>query len=97
MSGFLFTVVDYINDPNPTPSSTGNLSTTPMPNTTLGGTAHGFDTYWTPEYVPLYLIAILFPLVNFKSLTFFTKFNSLGARTLQGWHSPGSHGLGLGC
>lgn len=28
--------------------------------------------------VPLFLILIIGPLVNFKSATFFTKFNSLG-------------------
>jgi sodium-coupled neutral amino acid transporter 9 len=98
MSGFLYTVVDYVNDPNPTPSSTSNISSTIIPRTTAAlaaaydnisstimpsttaapTSAHGFNTYWTQEYVPLYLIAILFPLVNFKSLTFFTKFNSLG-------------------
>ncbi|OWF48889.1 sodium-coupled neutral amino acid transporter 9-like [Mizuhopecten yessoensis] len=37
------------------------------------------DRVWQEEYtVPLFLIAILFPLINFKSPTFFTKFNSLG-------------------
>eukprot|EP00045_Choanoeca_perplexa_P009838 m.96323 g.96323 ORF g.96323 m.96323 type:complete len:589 (-) comp15046_c0_seq2:85-1851(-) len=93
MSGFLYTVVDYIHDPNPTPSSHGNISnttimTSPAPISTsmyeattleLGSSSGGgFNSYWTQEYVPLYLIVILFPLVNFKSLTFFTKFNSLG-------------------
>lgn len=28
--------------------------------------------------VPLFLVLIVFPLINLKSATFFTKFNSLG-------------------
>ncbi|EGD82433.1 hypothetical protein PTSG_11963 [Salpingoeca rosetta] len=34
--------------------------------------------YWNTSYVPLYLVIIVFPLLNFKSLSFFTRFNSLG-------------------
>ena len=35
--------------------------------------------YWSSDFtVPLYLAILLLPLLNFKSPTFFTKFNSLG-------------------
>eukprot|EP00730_Choanoeca_flexa_P019009 TRINITY_DN9272_c0_g2_i2.p1 TRINITY_DN9272_c0_g2~~TRINITY_DN9272_c0_g2_i2.p1 ORF type:complete len:611 (+),score=126.90 TRINITY_DN9272_c0_g2_i2:125-1834(+) len=83
MTGFLYTVVDYVYDPHATPSTNASISTvapTTMAIITTSHEAHhlSFGDYWTTEYVPLYLIAILFPLVNFKSLTFFTKFNSLG-------------------
>ena len=38
-----------------------------------------FDKIWGQySTVPLFLILILFPLVNLKSATFFTKFNALG-------------------
>ena len=38
-----------------------------------------FEKVWG-QYttVPLFLLLVLYPLVNFKSATFFTKFNSLG-------------------
>jgi sodium-coupled neutral amino acid transporter 9 len=31
--------------------------------------------------VPVFLILIIGPLINFRSVTFFTKFNSLGKQT----------------
>lgn len=38
-----------------------------------------FDQIWSLySTVPLFLAVIMFPLLNFKSATFFTKFNSLG-------------------
>lgn len=38
-----------------------------------------FETYWSLGLtVPIYLAVLLFPLVCFKSATFFTKFNALG-------------------
>ncbi|KAK3590716.1 hypothetical protein CHS0354_012289 [Potamilus streckersoni] len=38
-----------------------------------------FDKIWDEYYtVPFFLILILVPLINFKSPTFFTKFNALG-------------------
>lgn len=46
-------------------------------NTTTPGDT--FSKLWDQtKTVPLFLIAILFPLLNFKSPTFFTKFNALG-------------------
>lgn len=92
MSGFLFTVVDYFHDPHG-PSSSAisppiNLSTvvsTVFETTTSVATSStsesdhdAFSRYWNDKLVPLYLVVLLFPLINFKSLTFFTKFNSLG-------------------
>ena len=38
-----------------------------------------FDKIWGQfSTVPLFLIIIMFPLINLKSATFFTKFNALG-------------------
>ena len=38
-----------------------------------------FDKIWDQfSTVPLFLIIIMFPLINLKSATFFTKFNALG-------------------
>lgn len=58
-------------------------------NQTLDGTAYftpfsekleEFNHIWQlTRTVPLFLLLILFPLINFKSPTFFTKFNSLAS------------------
>ena len=41
--------------------------------------ASSFETIWGQfSTVPFFLILIVFPLINLKSATFFTKFNSLG-------------------
>ena len=38
-----------------------------------------FNTVWNQtKTVPLFLCILIFPLINFKSPTFFTKFNALG-------------------
>eukprot|EP00043_Microstomoeca_roanoka_P000918 m.29949 g.29949 ORF g.29949 m.29949 type:complete len:526 (+) comp10564_c0_seq1:138-1715(+) len=67
MSSFLFTSVDYFHDP-------GNHTHTD----TLSEHSDNWSNYWNKTYCPLYLVAIIFPLLNFKSLSFFTRFNSLG-------------------
>eukprot|EP00049_Salpingoeca_infusionum_P022365 m.6332 g.6332 ORF g.6332 m.6332 type:complete len:656 (+) comp5145_c0_seq2:331-2298(+) len=69
-------------------ASVGALTGSPDPScpnsTTLYTTVDNVaasDTWskvWNLKTVPLFLIVLLFPLLNFKSLTFFTKFNSLG-------------------
>ncbi|XP_004345157.2 solute carrier family 38 [Capsaspora owczarzaki ATCC 30864] len=64
MSGFLFATVDYIHDHGNSNSSSTSSDT--------------FSEYWNNTYAPLYLVVLLFPLCSFKSLTFFTKFNSFG-------------------
>ncbi|CAI2350081.1 unnamed protein product [Caenorhabditis sp. 36 PRJEB53466] len=44
-----------------------------------GEDSWSFDKFWTLRgTVPVYLAVALFPLMNFKSPTFFTKFNVLG-------------------
>ncbi|KAI1728032.1 transmembrane amino acid transporter protein domain-containing protein [Ditylenchus destructor] len=41
--------------------------------------SHKFDSFWKLQgSVPIYLAILTFPLLNFKSPTFFTKFNVLG-------------------
>eukprot|EP00040_Diaphanoeca_grandis_P012866 m.65038 g.65038 ORF g.65038 m.65038 type:complete len:611 (+) comp23511_c0_seq1:188-2020(+) len=37
---------------------------------------------WNPTLVPIYLVLVLFPLLNFKDIGFFTKFNSLGVLSI---------------
>lgn len=38
-----------------------------------------FQEVWNLEYtVPIFLVFLISPLLNFKSATFFTKFNSFG-------------------
>lgn len=89
ISNFLYNIVAYIyhqasgeevssadsNDPI-CPNSKNHTPDTPMTNHTHDAT---FQTYWDEQKtVPLILIAVLFPLINFKSPTFFTKFNALG-------------------
>ena len=45
----------------------------------LDSTTSKFDTIWGQfTTVPLFLIIIVFPLVNMESPSFFTKFNALG-------------------
>ena len=45
-----------------------------------------FGRVWQQNLsVPLFLIVVLFPLINFKSPTFFTKLNALGTFTTHFW------------
>lgn len=84
ISNFLYNIVAYIyhqasgeevssadsNDPI-CPNSKNHTPDTPMTNHTHDAT---FQTYWDEQKtVPLILIAVLFPLINFKSPTFFYK------------------------
>ncbi|XP_023336957.1 sodium-coupled neutral amino acid transporter 9 [Eurytemora carolleeae] len=88
MSNFLFNTVEYIHD-----VATGvNITDTGVycpsnvtennPNIGLleasGWTIPMEDIWGQFTTVPLFLILFLFPLVNLRSATFFTKFNSLG-------------------
>ena len=42
-----------------------------------------FFDYWDKQKtVPFFLVIIIFPLMNIKSPTFFTKFNALGMSNL---------------
>eukprot|EP00056_Hartaetosiga_gracilis_P014114 m.239762 g.239762 ORF g.239762 m.239762 type:complete len:559 (-) comp14025_c0_seq1:909-2585(-) len=81
MSSFLFTIGDYFHSPH---ANSTNTSTLLLENVaefeSLGqnSTSSSWENVWTETNVPLFLICILFPLTNFKSITFFTKFNSLG-------------------
>lgn len=55
--------------------NTSNESTTVIPS----NTDNTFNEYWDiQKTVPFFLILVLLPLINFKSPTFFTKFNALG-------------------
>ena len=40
-----------------------------------------FDNWWNLQTAPLFLL-VIFPLLNFKSISFFTKFNSFGTITV---------------
>jgi sodium-coupled neutral amino acid transporter 9 len=37
-----------------------------------------YNKVWDITTAPIFLILIIGPLINFRSVTFFTKFNSLG-------------------
>ena len=87
LSNFLFSTVSFIHSnvehnnethqegvycpKNETPSVPGNSS--------VPDDSGSFDKIWDQySTVPLFLIIIMFPLINLKSATFFTKFNALG-------------------
>lgn len=55
------------------------LAAPPTPSPGEVAEANTFRRWWSLESnVPIYLILIMAPLMNFKSATFFTKFNSIG-------------------
>lgn len=90
MSNFLFNTVNYVTDrSNATNSSFGVFCPKDQPphhthiepnitSSLLDNNESFYDKYWTLKTTPLFLIFVLYPLINFKSATFFTKFNSLG-------------------
>ncbi|KAF5271987.1 hypothetical protein FQR65_LT17489 [Abscondita terminalis] len=92
MSNFLYHSVhffyDYFSAVNEAPStanqtvicpkSSPNQTSTPVIRDTLFDQA--WDLYST---VPIALAVLMFPLLNFKSPTFFTKFNSLGTLSVM--------------
>ena len=48
-------------------------------NMSSNSTTSGFDEIWDQfSTVPLFLILVVFPLINLRSATFFTRFNALG-------------------
>lgn len=76
---FLFMI--YIVCPSMSPPShhgnhsnhSGSFLASPHPHDEV------YDRVWDEQYtVPFFLIAVIGPLINFKSPTFFTKFNALG-------------------
>eukprot|EP00053_Salpingoeca_punica_P013778 m.124771 g.124771 ORF g.124771 m.124771 type:complete len:548 (-) comp16303_c0_seq1:290-1933(-) len=81
MSGFLYNTVDFFHDPHV-------HNTTLIPDPAHNGTFiqpdpdESWHHVWSKKYVPIYLVIILFPLVNMKSLTFFTKLNALGVLSI---------------
>ncbi|PAV82297.1 hypothetical protein WR25_07247 [Diploscapter pachys] len=55
-----------------------------MTETAADSTSTTFDKFWSLQgTVPIYLAILLFPLLNFKSPTFFTKFNVLGTGSVM--------------
>lgn len=76
---FLFII--YIVCPSMSPPShhgnhsnhSGSFLASPHPHDEV------YDRVWDEQYtVPFFLIAVVGPLINFKSPTFFTKFNAVG-------------------
>lgn len=91
MSNFLFNTVNYtrdrINGVNVTnetlgvycPSGQINISSLETEENLIQYDGKSlFEKYWSLKTSPLLLVFILYPITNFKSATFFTKFNSLG-------------------
>lgn len=60
--------------------SSGSLTTVLLTgaNKTILAETPTFYKYWNLETVPIYLTAVIGPLLCFRSPTFFTKFTSLG-------------------
>lgn len=82
---FLFMI--YIVCPSMSPPShhgnhsnhSGSFLASPHPHDEV------YDRVWDEQYtVPFFLIAVIGPLINFKSPTFFTKFNALG-KVIEWW------------
>jgi len=59
----------------------------PGPNST-------FDYYWNPSTVACFL-TVLIPLISLRSITFFTKFNSLGKSSSRGQNDEETFSLDL--
>ena len=61
----------------------GHSASASSANSLITADKTNFFKFWQLQHtVPLFLIAILFPLCSVKSPTFFTKFNSLGELTV---------------
>ncbi|XP_014239473.1 sodium-coupled neutral amino acid transporter 9 homolog isoform X2 [Cimex lectularius] len=96
MTNFLFHSINYLNDmmldlsvESHTNNSSSSLSgvfcplKNPVENVTVQST-NLFQQIWNIEMtVPIFLAVLIFPLLNFKSPTFFTKFNSLGTMSVM--------------
>ncbi len=82
MSGFLYDIVDYVHDHGartiPALNSSGIFNGSGSPDHT-----GAWERCWTPKTAPLFLIALLFPLLNLKKIDFFTKFNTLGVVSIM--------------
>ncbi|XP_039326802.1 neutral amino acid transporter 9 [Saimiri boliviensis] len=89
---FIFNFINHINDTD-TVLSTNNSNAVICPSAGSGGHpdnssmifyandtgAQQFEKWWDKSRtVPLYLVGLLLPLLNFKSPSFFSKFNILG-------------------
>jgi len=82
---FIYTSIEHKNETkqtgvycpkNETPSVLPSNSSVPGDST--------FDRIWDQySTVPLFLILVMFPLINLKSATFFTKFNALGTVSIM--------------
>ncbi|RZF40857.1 hypothetical protein LSTR_LSTR003367 [Laodelphax striatellus] len=86
----VYFVFYYIrSDSNMQPSWSSNVLCPNHENFTSSGSkaeiaSDTFDMIWDlHRTVPLYLVLILFPVLNFKSPTFFTKFTSLGTMAVM--------------
>ncbi|XP_004608492.2 neutral amino acid transporter 9 isoform X1 [Sorex araneus] len=89
---FIFNFIHHVNDTDTIPSTNGSnpvicpsaASGGPPDNTSMIFYANDtelqqFEKWWNKSRtVPLYLIGLLLPLLNFKSPSFFAKFNILG-------------------
>ncbi|CAI9156359.1 unnamed protein product [Rangifer tarandus platyrhynchus] len=89
---FIFNFIHHINDTDPIPS-TNDSNPVICPSARSGGHPDNgsvifyasdsglqqFEKWWNKsKTVPFYLVGLLLPLLNFKSPSFFSKFNILG-------------------
>lgn len=89
MSNFLYSTVSFVHDHVVGSNATHHegvycpKNETPqadvIDNMSSNSTTSGFDEIWDQfSTVPLFLILVVFPLINLRSATFFTRFNALG-------------------
>jgi len=96
LTNFLFSTVSFIYDKYVDPATNGtdkqgvycakNLSISLyFENSTIQDDSRStFDEIWGQfSTVPLFLIILMFPLINLKSASFFTKFNALGTVSIM--------------
>eukprot|EP00047_Mylnosiga_fluctuans_P024926 m.176149 g.176149 ORF g.176149 m.176149 type:complete len:529 (+) comp9957_c1_seq2:2131-3717(+) len=82
MSSFLYNTINYFHDPS---AQEGHsvIFHNATSNATIPSFTTKWDEVWTPTTAPIFLALLVFPLINFKSLTFFTKFNALGVVSIM--------------
>ncbi|XP_022119364.2 sodium-coupled neutral amino acid transporter 9 homolog isoform X1 [Pieris rapae] len=83
ITNFLYYTVNYFIEEPPVNATSHNSSVLLCPKHELiprsASEAHDPSPFWgLHTTVPIYVAVLVFPLLNFRNVTFFTKFNSLG-------------------
>lgn len=87
ITNFLYFTVNYfvdLNAPNRTEYSTNLLCPRNVNESLMIAEPEAESPYWgLHTTVPVYVALIVFPLLNFRNVSFFTKFNSLGTLSVM--------------